>query len=137
MNIIDNRVNKPYTNHEDYYRIHFYKKTNGEVPIINFLEEIEDVKLKNKVLKFIQILQEYGRELYEPYTKYLKDGIYELRIHHSSNYARCLYFFYCDDLIIMTNGFIKKTNKTPSKEIKTALNNKKDFIKRMEGMQDE
>ena len=42
-----------------------------------------------------------------------------------------LYFFYCGNKIIMTNGFIKKINKTPKKEIELAKLRKADYIGRM------
>ena len=56
----------------------------------------------------------------EPYTKHLDDGIFELRCKLGSNLTRALFFFYIDGKIIITNGFIKKSQKTPPKEIKLA-----------------
>lgn len=49
----------------------------------------------------------------------------------SNNISRIFYFFYCDNKIIMTNGFIKKTNKTPKKEIELVKLRKADHIERM------
>lgn len=45
----------------------------------------------------------------------------------SNSISRILYFFYCDNKIIMTNGFIKRTNKTPKKEIELAKLRKADY----------
>ena len=56
---------------------------------------------------------------------------FELRCQSGNNISRILYFFYCDNKIIMTNGFIKKTNKTPKKEIELAKLRKADYIERM------
>lgn len=107
----------------------FYEKENGEIPVKNFLDSL-DMKMRNKVLGQISVLEVYGRTLREPYSKYIKDGIFELRIQFASDITRIFYFFYVGDKIILTNGFIKKTQKTPPREIEKALEYKKDFERR-------
>lgn len=61
--------------------------------------------------------------------------IFELRCKFGSNITRVLYFFYYEGKIIMTNGFVKKTQKTPKEEIRIAKDRRKDFIERV--MKDE
>ncbi|MDY3304250.1 MAG: type II toxin-antitoxin system RelE/ParE family toxin [Clostridia bacterium] len=56
------------------------------------------------------------------YCEPLEDGIFEIRTIMGSNIARVLYFFVIGRKIIMTNGFIKKTRKTPRQEFETAKN---------------
>ena len=80
----------------------------------------------------ISILQDNGYELREPYSKYLTEGIFELRARVGSDITRALYFFYVDSRIVLTNGFIKKTNKTPIKEIEKAKKYRADYLKRKE-----
>jgi len=58
------------------------------------------------------------------------DDIWEIRIQLDNNIFRLLGFFQDNNLIILTNGFIKKTQKTPSQEIKLAEKRKKDYLKR-------
>ena len=70
--------------------------------------------------------------LREPHSKELEDGIFELRAKVSTNISRVLYFFYFGNQIILTNGFIKKTFKTPDKEIEKAKKYRKDYIQRKE-----
>ena len=94
----------------------FYKKENGEKPVEEFLLSL-DSKMQKKAFGQLKILKEYGRTLREPYSKYIKDGIFELRIQFASDITRIFYFFYVGDKIILTNGFIKKTQKTPPREI--------------------
>ena len=60
------------------------------------------------------------RERIEPYSKHLEDGIFELRAQQGNNIARTLYFFRVGQRIVITNGFIKKTQKTPKKELELA-----------------
>ena len=59
-------------------------------------------------------------------SKYLKDGIFELRIKLLNTISRSLYFFIEGKTIIFTHGFIKKTEKTPNSEIEKAK-----FIKKL------
>lgn len=107
-----------------------YEKINGEVPVEEFLDSINP-KMRAKIYGLMEILQEKGNMLREPYSKHLDDGIYELRCKFGSDVTRVLYFFYYDGKIVMTNGFVKKTQKTPKKEIKLAKDRRKDFIERM------
>lgn len=85
-----------------------------------------------KLLLLYIILQEYGNTLKGKYIKYLKDGIYELRVKQSTNITRVLYFFYNGENIVFTHGFVKKTDETPPREIERAKKYKVDYITRME-----
>ena len=58
-------------------------------------------------------------------------GIFELRAKVGTDISRVLYFFYYEGRIIMTNGFVKKTQKTPKEEIQIAKDRRKDFIERV------
>lgn len=109
-----------------------YEKKNGEVPVEEFLNSANP-KMRAKIYGLMEILQEKGNMLREPYSKHLEDGIFELRCKFGSNITRVLYFFYYEGKIIMTNGFIKKTRKTPKEEILLAIDRRKDFIERVMG----
>lgn len=109
----------------------FYEKENGSIPVEQFLHSL-DKKMMAKIYGLIGILEEKGNMLREPYSKYLEEGIFELRIKSGNDIARVLYFFYYEQKIIITNGFIKKRQKTPRKEIETAKKYKKDYLSRME-----
>lgn len=113
------------------YKVQFYEKENGEVPAEEFLLSL-DKKMRAKLTGLIVILQEYGNQLREPYSKHLGDGIFELRGKVGSDISRVLYFFYHNGVIILTNGFIKKTRKTPREEIQRAKRYRKDYLERCE-----
>jgi len=81
-----------------------------------------------KVYRTLSILEENGPELREPYSKHLDDGIFEVRAKVSTNLARVLYFFYIGKRIILTHGFTKKVQKTPTPEIERAKSYRKDFL---------
>ena len=62
----------------------------------------------------------------------MEDGIFELRCKLGSNITRALYFFYFGKHIVVTNGFVKKTQKTPPGEIRLAKERRKNWIERQE-----
>lgn len=59
--------------------------------------------------------------------------VVHLRCKLVKNIIRVLYFFFYEGEIILTNGFVKKTNKTPREEIKLAKDRRKDYIERVSG----
>ena len=111
------------------FQVDFYENTNGEIPVEAFIKSL-DKKMRAKMLGMINILQEYGNELREPYSKHLEAGIFELRVKVGSDISRVLYFFYFNRKIILTNGFIKKTNKTPRVELQRAKQYRNDYMMR-------
>ena len=111
--------------------VEFYETENGNIPVEEFLKML-DVKMRAKLLGIIKILQEKGNRLREPYSKHLDDGIFELRGKVGSDISRVLYFFYYNKKIILTNGFIKKTQKTPKTEIDKAKKYRSDYLERID-----
>ena len=102
----------------DKFEVEFYTKANGEKPAKDFILGL-DVKMRAKVLGIINVLAEKGNQLREPYSKHLDDGIFEIPGKVGTDIARVLYFFYYGKKIVMTNGFIKKTQETPKTGNKT------------------
>lgn len=107
----------------------FYEKATGEIPVRDFLDSCTD-EMRAKIVGGILVLEEKGNLAREPYSKHLEDGIFELRTKQGSNISRVLYFFYYGGKIILTNGFIKKSQRTPKNEIKLAKKYRDDFIER-------
>lgn len=64
------------------------------------------------------------------YVKSIKDGLFELRIEWQSNIYRIFFCFDEGQIVILFNGFQKKTQKTPDKEIDKALKLKKEYYER-------
>lgn len=111
------------------FELVIYTKANGETPVLYFLQTLPE-KMKAKAVREINTLAKYGNVLREPYTKYITDGIFELRIKFGSDISRVLYFYYEDKKIVLTNGFVKKTEKTPIREILRAKKYRDDYRKR-------
>ena len=126
-----------YTPYNDYkgecmaeFEVIFYEKENGDCPVEEFIDSL-DVKMRAKMVGLLELLEEKGNQLREPYSKPIDDGIFEIRCKVGNNITRVLYFFYYEGKIILTNGFVKKTQKTPPEEIKLAKERRADFKERM------
>jgi phage-related protein len=113
----------------DKFTVEFYEKENGDIPVEEFLDGL-NIRMKTKLVGLIKILQEKGNLLREPYSKPLGDGIFELRCKVGNDISRVLYFFYYNGKIIMTNGFVKKTRKTPRAVIDRAKAYRDDYLER-------
>jgi len=103
------------------YRVTFYRKeSNGEEPVMEYLDRL-DKKDRAKVLKYIEFLREHSGHLDEPYSRHIQGKIRELRVDFSSNRHRIFFFLCIGRNIILLSAFLKKTPKTPVKEIEKAL----------------
>ncbi len=108
------------------WEVEYYSSPTGKKPAKDFIENLP-VKLRAKVFRDIELLEEFGTGLTMPHSKFLKNGIYELRVRLGNDKSRILYFFFSERAIFLTNGFIKKTQ--PS-ELEKALKYKADYERR-------
>ena len=113
------------------YEIELYEKVDGTCPVAEFFESLEP-KMWAKVARNIDLLALHNITLREPLVKPVEDGIFELRTQVGNNVTRVFYFFFTGKKIILTNGFTKKTQKTPRKYIELALAYKTDYVQRGE-----
>lgn len=91
----------------------------------NYFEDFlikQNRKVQDKIFKVIEIIETYER-VPSNYLKHLKGtaGLYEARIQLASNIWRVFCFFDEGKLVILLNGFSKKSQKTPKKEIDKAI----------------
>lgn len=114
------------------YSIRFYKDKDGREPLKEYLKELGAKTDKNsrinfnKIRDYIKILSEYGTRAGEPYVKHLDGEIWELRPLRN----RILFFAYDGKQYILLSHFIKKTQKTPKREIEKAKNLINDYAER-------
>lgn len=109
--------------------IEFYEK-DGDCPVRDFLNDILNNKLKSKILKDITKLSLLGNKARMPLSRYVEDGILELRTEQNSNYSRIFYFFVFGNKIILTNGYVKKTNKLDKEELNKAKKYRDEYMNR-------
>lgn len=113
------------------FEIFYYENEQGKRPVEAFIDSL-DVKMRAKVFGRLALLEEYGSKLGMPFARHLDDGIYELRTSQGSDITRILYFFVAGKRIVLTHGFVKKTQKTPMREIMKAKRARDDWMARHE-----
>jgi len=92
-----------------------------------FFEKQRD-KVKNKIIWTLDLIEDLQR-VPESYLKHIEntDGLFEIRVQQGSDIFRIFCFFDQGQLVILTNGFQKKTQKTPKQEIDKAIKIKQDY----------
>ena len=116
------------------YEIELYEDSDGHSDIDDFLNNLATKALKSKdariqfrqVSLYIELLAKNGSTLSEDIMKHIEDEIWELR----PGKNRVLYFFYRKNKYILLHHFIKKTQKTPRREIEKKKKEMKDYIER-------
>ena len=108
--------------------INFYQTQSGRCPVEEFLDSLTGKQAK-KVTWVLKLIQEQD-QVPPRYWKTLKgtEDIWEARVQFGGNTFRLLGFYDEDGTIILTNGFMKKTQKTPKREIQKAEQRKKRFL---------
>lgn len=101
------------------WKIIYYISANGEIPVKNFLDNYPKAKLK--ALRILSHIEEFGLSYSIPHIKKLAGTpLWEIRILGRDS-VRILYVTKQGKQIILLHAFIKKTNKTPRKEINICL----------------
>jgi phage-related protein len=111
-------------------RIRFYTTSTGHCPVQVYLDGLPD-KAVQKVAWVLRVV----RDLERVPANYLKklvntDDIWEVRVDVGRNTFRLLGFFAGRELIVLTNSFQKKTQQTPTSEIRMAEERKADYVRR-------
>lgn len=107
------------------WRVLFFQTARGDSPVEDFIKE-QDEATYAKVLQSIQLLANNGPFLKPPYIKKLQDKLYELRI--SGKVAIRIFYTIANNEYYLLHAFKKKSQKTPSKELKIALDRMKEVV---------
>ena len=110
--------------------INFYRLPNGKSPIEEFLDSLS-AKQAQKVLWVLQLMEELDVVPRQYFKKLIgTEDLWEIRIKFGNDIFRLLGFFDGGNLLILTNGFAKKTQKTPPQEIALAVRRKEEYLTR-------
>jgi phage-related protein len=116
------------------YEVEFYEDKNGKSEIVEYLDDLKakgatsknERVNRDKILAYLIALKQYGTRIGQPTVKHIDGSIWELR-----PLANRIFFFYRkDNKFVLLHHFIKKTQKTPPKEIEQARLKMKDYIER-------
>ncbi len=87
----------------------------------NWLNDIPK-DIKARIINVVDLLIEHGpQNVREPYVKHIRGKLFEIRAKGKDGIARVFYFMMTGHRIVLIHGFIKKTRKTPKKELETAV----------------
>ncbi len=104
------------------YRIEYYKDRRGKEPVKDYIDKLAVKGDKNsriqftKIMEYIDQLSAHGLQLREPFVKHLRGEIWELRPLRD----RILFVAWDGEGFMLLHHFMKRTQKTPRKEIDTA-----------------
>lgn len=104
--------------------------------IVEFLtEDVEDElralprDMQARFLRIVSVIESRGLEqVHEPYVKHLQGKLWEMRLIGRDGISRALYVAASGQRVVVVRVFIKKTQKTPAREIRLALERAKDVI---------
>ncbi len=111
------------------YEIHFYRDKNGKEPVKEYIAKLaakkdKDSRIKlNKIMDYVKALSVYGTRVGEPYIKHIDGDIWELRPLRD----RILFAAWDGNGFVLLHVFMKRTQKTPQKELKRAKRNLADY----------
>jgi len=101
-------------------KILYYSDQKGSIPVKEFIDHLSD-KQKTKILRLFLTIENYGLSSIIPHTKKLiGTPLWEIRILGKDN-IRIMYVSQQTESIVILHGFIKKDQKTPTKELNIAL----------------
>jgi len=107
----------------------FYKTADGKCPIQEFLDSLPG-KVAQKIAWVVKLLEDLEMVPSFYFKKLVgTEEIWECRIQFGSNTYR-IFCFFIDNSVILTHGFVKKSQKTPGGEIEKAEAYRRDFLKR-------
>jgi len=116
------------------HAIYFYKDKQGNQPVLDYMRELarhdsKDSRIKlNKLNDYIELLSQQGTRAGQPYIKHLDAEIWELRPLRD----RILFVAWLDGSFVLLHHFVKKTQKTPRREIEKAKRELQDLKERGE-----
>jgi len=111
------------------WKVVYYVSMSGDIPVRDFLNTVTPT-LKAKALRTLMHVEEYGLQAIIPHIKKLSGTpLWEIRIIGGKS-IRIVFITEVPKQVVLLHAFYKKTQKTPPKEITTALSRLKDHLRR-------
>jgi phage-related protein len=84
--------------------------------------------MRAKFEHIVTLITEFGLErIHEPYIKHIEGKLWEMRMKGRDGISRALYVTACEQRVVVVRAFVKKTQKTPRREIELALSRAKEI----------
>lgn len=107
------------------WQVKFFQNQRGDKPVEEFILQQEKT-IYTRIIRLIDLIKDNGPLIRPPYAKKIRDNIWELRV-SGKNAIRVLYCFINNEFYLL-HIFKKKTDKTPAKEIKIAIDRAQKII---------
>ena len=107
------------------WKVLFFQTTRGDFPVKEFIKE-QDKTTYTKLIHAIELLENGGPYLKPPYIKKLQNKLYELRI--SGKVTIRIFYTIINGEYYLLHAFKKKSQKTPTKELKIALDRMRELV---------
>lgn len=107
------------------WEVRFFQTTRGDYPVKEFIED-QDSTMRSKIALSILLLKNQGPFLKPPYIKKFQDKLYELRL--SGKVAIRIFYTIVNNEYYLLHAFKKKSQKTPAKELKIAIDRMETII---------
>ena len=108
----------------------FYRTAHGKCPVQDFLDSLPG-KVARKIAWALKLLEDLDAVPSSYFKKLIgTEEIWECRIQFGSNAYRLLCFFLDRSVVVLTHGFVQKSQKMPVHEIEKAEADRRDFLKR-------
>lgn len=113
------------------WQVEFLETSRGSSPPRDFLRGLP-AKAQAKVARAIDLLEEYGPEIGQPYVKAIRGrrGLMELRTSLGSDAFRLFFFHAGGKRLVVPHGIRKKTQKTPVRDLDTAEQRMRTYLGR-------
>ncbi|MDE9432588.1 type II toxin-antitoxin system RelE/ParE family toxin [Xenorhabdus bovienii] len=86
-------------------------------------------KIQARLLKLLELIEEHGANLGEPHTKAMGKGLFEIRAKAQEGIERGLFCYLQGSNIIVLHVFVKKSQKTPKKDLELAYERMREVTK--------
>jgi phage-related protein len=107
----------------------FYRTIDGKCPVQEFLDSLSG-KVAQKIVWVLRLLEDLDKVPSSYFKKLIgTEEIWECRIQFGSNAYR-IFGFFMDNSVVLTHGFVKKSQRTPVQEIERAEVYRRDFLRR-------
>ena len=113
------------------FSLNFFKEDDGTKPVGVFIKNLKNNEgLQAKLISDLNRLEILGNKAKEPLSKHVEGDIFECRTIFGNLNVRTLYFFDGEKIIVATNSFFKKQQKTPRDQIELAKRCMKKYFDR-------
>lgn len=111
------------------WEIEYFETAKGRCPVQEFIDSL-DARSKAKIVRTLDLLQQFGIKLGMPYAKHVEGDMWELRTRVGSNQYRVIYFLFTGGVFILLHGFMKKSGPIPQQDLRTARDRRAEFLTR-------